>query len=107
MNSQPSQLGWAIPTYVAETDEIARRELKPHIEAFFNKFLHYPLEMRMPPGYSSIASTKSLIESKFAFRMMEMTAENLIDLGMVVCRQRRHRARALSPATRASSASAT
>jgi alkanesulfonate monooxygenase SsuD/methylene tetrahydromethanopterin reductase-like flavin-dependent oxidoreductase (luciferase family) len=82
--SQPSQLGWAIPTYVAETDEIARRELKPHIEAFFNKFLHYPLEMRMPPGYSSIASTKSLIESKFAFRMMEMTAENLIELGMVV-----------------------
>jgi len=82
--SQPSQLGWAIPTYVAESDEIARRELKPHIEAFFNKFLHYPLEMRMPPGYSSIASTKSLIESKFAFRMMEMTAENLIELGMVV-----------------------
>jgi alkanesulfonate monooxygenase SsuD/methylene tetrahydromethanopterin reductase-like flavin-dependent oxidoreductase (luciferase family) len=82
--SQPSQLGWAIPTYVAETDEIARRELKPHIEAFFNKFLHYPLEMRMPPGYSSIASTKSLMESKFAFRMMEMTAENLIELGMVV-----------------------
>ena len=82
--SQPSQLGWAVPIYVAETDEIARRELKPHIEAFFNKFLHYPLEMRMPPGYSSIASTKSLIESKFAFRMMEMTAENLIDLGMVV-----------------------
>src|SRR5712692_8647508 len=73
--SQPSQLGWAIPTYVAETDEIARRELKPHIEAFFNKFLHYPLEMRMPPGYSLFASTKSLIESKFAFRMMEMTAE--------------------------------
>jgi alkanesulfonate monooxygenase SsuD/methylene tetrahydromethanopterin reductase-like flavin-dependent oxidoreductase (luciferase family) len=82
--SVPSQLGWAIPTYVAESDEIARREIKPHIEAFFNKFLHYPLEMRMPPGYSSIASTKSLIESKFAFRMMEMTAENLIELGMVV-----------------------
>jgi hypothetical protein len=40
--------------------------------------------MRMPPGYSSIASTKSLIESKFAFRTMEMTAENLIELGMVV-----------------------
>ena len=92
--SQPSQLGWAIPTYVAETDEIARRELKPHIEAFFNKFLHYPLEMRMPPGYSSIASTKSLIESKFAFRMMEMTAENLDRARHGGGRQRRHRARA-------------
>ena len=81
---QPSQLGWAIPTYVAETDEIARRELEPHIEAFFNKFLHYPMEMRMPPGYSSIASTKSLIESKFAYRTRKMTAGNLIELGMVV-----------------------
>jgi alkanesulfonate monooxygenase SsuD/methylene tetrahydromethanopterin reductase-like flavin-dependent oxidoreductase (luciferase family) len=80
----PSQLGWAIPTYVADTDEAARRELKPHIEAFFNKFLHYPLEMRMPPGYSSIASTKSLMEAKFAYRRMEMTAENLLELGMVV-----------------------
>ncbi len=38
----------------------------------------------MPPGYSSIASTKSLIESKFAYRMREMTADNLIELGMVV-----------------------
>jgi alkanesulfonate monooxygenase SsuD/methylene tetrahydromethanopterin reductase-like flavin-dependent oxidoreductase (luciferase family) len=82
--STPSQLGWAVPIYVAETDEIARREIKPHIEAFFNKFLHYPLEMRMPPGYSSIASTKSLMEIKFAQRTGRQTAENLIDLGMVV-----------------------
>src|SRR5262249_33659488 len=80
----PSQLGWAIPTYVADSDEVARRELKPHIEAFFNKFLHYPLEMRMPPGYSSIAWTKSRMEAKFASRKMEMTAENLLELGMVV-----------------------
>ncbi len=40
--------------------------------------------MRLPPGYSSIASTKSLMESKFAFRKMEMTCENLLELGMVV-----------------------
>jgi alkanesulfonate monooxygenase SsuD/methylene tetrahydromethanopterin reductase-like flavin-dependent oxidoreductase (luciferase family) len=45
-----SQLGWAVPTYVAETDEQARAELKPHIEAFFTRFLRYPIEMRMPPG---------------------------------------------------------
>ncbi len=73
-----------MPIYVAETDEIARREIKPHIEAFFNKFLHYPMPMRMPPGYSSIASTKSLMEIKFSQRTGQQTAENLIDLGMVV-----------------------
>jgi alkanesulfonate monooxygenase SsuD/methylene tetrahydromethanopterin reductase-like flavin-dependent oxidoreductase (luciferase family) len=82
--SDPSQLGWAVPIYVAETDEIARRELQPHIEAFFNKFLRLPLDMRLPPGYSSIASTKSLIEAKFALRANAMTIDSLIELGMVV-----------------------
>src|SRR3712207_2428774 len=37
--SQPSQLGWAVPIYVAQTDEIAHRDIQPHIEAFFNKVL--------------------------------------------------------------------
>ena len=80
----PAQVGWAVPIYVAETDEIARRELKPHIEAFFNKFLRMPIEMRLPPGYSSIASTKALIESKFALRANALTIDTLTDLGMVV-----------------------
>jgi alkanesulfonate monooxygenase SsuD/methylene tetrahydromethanopterin reductase-like flavin-dependent oxidoreductase (luciferase family) len=82
--SQPSQLGWAVPIYVAETDEIARREIQPHIEAFFNKFLRFPIEMRLPPGYSSIASTKALIEAKFAIRASTQTLESLLDLGMVI-----------------------
>ena len=60
-----SQLGWAIPTYVAESDEIARKELQPHVEFFFNYLLRSDIEMRMPPGYSSISTTKKLIEQKF------------------------------------------
>ena len=79
-----SQLGWAVPIYVAETDEIARRELKPHVEAFFNKFLRTPLEMRFPPGYASIASMKVSIETKYAIRKNYMTIESLLDLGMIV-----------------------
>jgi alkanesulfonate monooxygenase SsuD/methylene tetrahydromethanopterin reductase-like flavin-dependent oxidoreductase (luciferase family) len=82
--AQPSQLGWAVPIYVAETDETARREFKPHVEAFFNKFLRLPLEMRLPPGYSSIASTKALIESKYALRANTQTIDSLIELGMIV-----------------------
>ena len=82
--AQRSQLGWALPIYVAESDEIARREFKPHVEAFFNKFLRFPIEMRLPPGYSSIASTKALIESKYALRANTQTIDSLIDLGMIV-----------------------
>jgi alkanesulfonate monooxygenase SsuD/methylene tetrahydromethanopterin reductase-like flavin-dependent oxidoreductase (luciferase family) len=83
-DATPDHLGWAIPTYVAETDEIAWREFKPHVEAFFTKFLRMPIEMRLPPGYSSIASTKSLIQNKFAMRASAQTIDALVDLGMVV-----------------------
>lgn len=79
-----TQLGWAIPMYVAETDEQARREVQPHIEAFYNRFLRSTLELRMPPGYSSIASTKMLIEQKFALRSTQQTVDSLAELGMVI-----------------------
>ena len=83
--AEASQLGWAVPTYVAETDEIARRELKGHIETFFNKFLRFPsIEMRLPPGYSSIASTKTLMDLKFKGRNAS-TIDTLIDAGMILC----------------------
>ena len=83
--ASPSQLGWAVPTYVAETDEKAREELKDHIEAFFTRFLRYPIEMRMPPGYSSIASTKFLIEQKFEARQAAQTIDMMIESGLVLC----------------------
>ena len=50
------QLGWSVPVYVGETDEIARREAQPHIENFLNKFLRMPKEMLLPPGYLSLKS---------------------------------------------------
>ena len=80
----PSQLGWGLPIYVAETDAIARREAQPHIEAFFNKFLKVTLEMRMPPGYSSIASTKHVIETRMKARQAFMSMDFLIDQGWIV-----------------------
>ena len=36
--ASPMQFGWSVPTYVAETDEQAYREAKPHIENMVNKF---------------------------------------------------------------------
>ena len=81
----PSQMGWAVPTYVAETDEQARRDLAPHVENFFNKLIKFPsLEMRLPPGYSSIASTKALMISKFQARA-NATIDKLIEQGIIVC----------------------
>ena len=82
---KPSQLGWAVPTYVADSDSEARRDLKPYIEDFFNRFIKFPsLEMRLPPGYSSIASTKSLMTAKFQARA-NATIDKLIDQGIILC----------------------
>jgi alkanesulfonate monooxygenase SsuD/methylene tetrahydromethanopterin reductase-like flavin-dependent oxidoreductase (luciferase family) len=81
----PEQLGWAMPLYVAETDEIARREAAPHIEAFFNKFLKSPVEYKAPPGYSSLASYKLVQEQKYKVRAQYLAADTVIGNGMFVC----------------------
>ena len=58
------QVGWSVPLYVAETDEIARREAEPHINAFLNKFLRMPREMLLPPGYTSVRSMLGVMKAK-------------------------------------------
>jgi alkanesulfonate monooxygenase SsuD/methylene tetrahydromethanopterin reductase-like flavin-dependent oxidoreductase (luciferase family) len=50
----PSQLGWLLPIYVAETDEQAWREFEPHLTYFRRKLLK-GLTI-FPPGYTSVRS---------------------------------------------------
>lgn len=78
------QLGWTVFTYVAETDEIALRESRVHMEAFFEKFLKMPVEMMFPPGYTSIESYKGLMAAKKQ-NFQRRTAEMLIEQGMFAC----------------------
>jgi len=81
----PSQLGWGVPMYVGETDEIAYREAKPHFESFYNRFLRSPTEYKAPPGYTSMESMKGLIEGKLKFREAYLDIDTLLKLGMVIC----------------------
>ena len=81
----PEQLGWALPLYVAETDEKAIKDSRPHVENFFNKFILAPTEFRMPPGYSSISSYKMIMENKMKFREQFLSIEMLLENGMFVC----------------------
>jgi len=78
------QLGWAVPVYVADSDEAARREAKAHFEAFRNVFLKMPIEMLLPPGYTSRDSLKNVMKAK-AEMFGDITLEKSIELGMVVC----------------------
>lgn len=78
------QLGWAVPIYVAETDEIAYREAKPHIEAFRNRFVKMPLEMLLPPGYTSRDSLKRMIKAKEQM-FADTTIDIVMKMGMFIC----------------------
>ncbi len=81
----PDQLGWAMPIYVAETNEIAIREARPHIETLFNLLLATPVEYKLPPGYSSLSSYKIVMETKFKIREQYLSIEKLMELGMFTC----------------------
>jgi alkanesulfonate monooxygenase SsuD/methylene tetrahydromethanopterin reductase-like flavin-dependent oxidoreductase (luciferase family) len=80
----PDQLGWMTPIYVAATDEQARAEAWPHIEAFANKFMRKPIEMKLPPGYTSLSSFKQLAKSKSG-QTVDRTIDELIDTGTFIC----------------------
>jgi alkanesulfonate monooxygenase SsuD/methylene tetrahydromethanopterin reductase-like flavin-dependent oxidoreductase (luciferase family) len=82
--AEDRQLGWAVPVYVAETDELARREAKAHFEAFRNVFLKMPVEMLLPPGYTSRESLKNVMKAKAAM-FGDITLEKSIELGLIVC----------------------
>ena len=79
------QLGWAVPIYVAETDEIAQKEAKAHIETFYNKFLRIPNEMLLPPGYTSLSSMKAIALAKREMLMGGRTLERVCEIGMFIC----------------------
>jgi len=82
---QPKQLGWATPLYVGDSDEQALQEAGPHYEVFRNKLLgKMPLEMLMPPGYTSRASAKAIVAAK-SVAHDDFSAADANRLGMWTC----------------------
>ena len=79
-----SQLGWAVPIYVSDTDRQAIREAKHHFELFRNRFLKMPFEMLLPPGYTSRDSLKRVMAAK-AMLSQDLTIETAIEMGMIIC----------------------
>ncbi|MDX3907279.1 MAG: LLM class flavin-dependent oxidoreductase [Pigmentiphaga sp.] len=87
----PGQLGWAAPVYVAETDEQAIAQARAGMEALFNDYLNLTAEMLLPPGYSSAASMRKIMEAKRAIGRTgfgqgtgRQSIEKLIDQGTAI-----------------------
>ena len=79
------QIGWCAPVYVAETDQKAIDEARPHIEMMFNVLLPRVSElMFLPPGYMSAQSLMAVLNAKKGNRG-SVTIETLIERGIFVC----------------------
>ncbi|MEX0730758.1 MAG: LLM class flavin-dependent oxidoreductase [Aquisalimonadaceae bacterium] len=75
------QMGWAAPVYVAETEEKARNEARAGIESLFNNYLTLPMEMLLPPGYTSKASMKKIMGARSGIGMEFQPLEKIMELG--------------------------
>ncbi len=80
----PANLGWGCPVYVAETDEAAVREMKPHIESLYNTFFRIPPHRFFPPGYTSVELMKRIIVDKIPIFGLQ-TIDNLMKHGVILC----------------------
>lgn len=79
------QLAWSNCIYVAETDEKALREARPHLEALVGTLLKMPMEMLLPPGYTNIEAMKRIKATRAGgFNKKPQTIEDLMQAGVVI-----------------------
>jgi alkanesulfonate monooxygenase SsuD/methylene tetrahydromethanopterin reductase-like flavin-dependent oxidoreductase (luciferase family) len=81
---ESGQFGWACPVYVADTDERAREEAGRAVETLFNNFLRMPVEMLIPPGYTSQSSMRNFLKMRTAVGGVVRDAKYLIDSGTAI-----------------------
>jgi alkanesulfonate monooxygenase SsuD/methylene tetrahydromethanopterin reductase-like flavin-dependent oxidoreductase (luciferase family) len=81
--AQPNQLAFAVPTYVAETDAIALKEVEPHIMWLFHKGLHTTRQFFFPPGYVTERSLAAMLRSGVK-QFADLTFKDLIDQGYII-----------------------
>jgi alkanesulfonate monooxygenase SsuD/methylene tetrahydromethanopterin reductase-like flavin-dependent oxidoreductase (luciferase family) len=79
----PEQIGCALPTYVAETDERAREEARPHVEWLFQRGLKIPPHFLLPPGYITEHSLRKFISAELK-HPSELTFEELEKGGYIL-----------------------
>ncbi len=79
----PEQIGWSLPIYVADTDELAVNEARPHMEYLFNVGLRMPRDLFFPAGYVSPLSMTRIMASKSGLTSGGNTIEGLMEKGFV------------------------
>jgi alkanesulfonate monooxygenase SsuD/methylene tetrahydromethanopterin reductase-like flavin-dependent oxidoreductase (luciferase family) len=77
------QIGWSVPIYVADTDEQAVEEARPHLEYLFNVGLRMPKSIFFPAGYLTPQGMARIMAAKSGLVAGGMTIETLMEKGFV------------------------
>jgi alkanesulfonate monooxygenase SsuD/methylene tetrahydromethanopterin reductase-like flavin-dependent oxidoreductase (luciferase family) len=80
---EPEKVVFSIPIYVAETDERAHREGRPHLEWLFHKGLKQSPQVVAPPGYMSPSSLRGLLRQGMK-PFSQLTYEEFLTEGYAV-----------------------
>jgi alkanesulfonate monooxygenase SsuD/methylene tetrahydromethanopterin reductase-like flavin-dependent oxidoreductase (luciferase family) len=81
----PDDLIIVVIAYVADTDEEAVREAKPHIERFFSWFHRVPPKYLLPPGYVSTEEYLRRASDVALAHGTEASWEDMVAIGRIVC----------------------
>jgi alkanesulfonate monooxygenase SsuD/methylene tetrahydromethanopterin reductase-like flavin-dependent oxidoreductase (luciferase family) len=81
----PDDLIIVVIAYVADTDEEAVREAKPHIETFFSWFHRVPPKYLLPPGYVSTEEFLRRASDPALAHGTEASWEDMVAIGRITC----------------------
>jgi alkanesulfonate monooxygenase SsuD/methylene tetrahydromethanopterin reductase-like flavin-dependent oxidoreductase (luciferase family) len=74
-----------VMAYVADTDEEAVREARPHIENFFSWFHRVTPRFLVPPGYVTTAEFLRRVSDAAMAKSTEATWDDMVNIGRIAC----------------------
>jgi alkanesulfonate monooxygenase SsuD/methylene tetrahydromethanopterin reductase-like flavin-dependent oxidoreductase (luciferase family) len=81
----PDDLIIVVMAYVADTDEEAVREARPHIENFFSWFHRVTPRFLVPPGYVTTAEFLRRVSDAAMAKSREATWDDMVSIGRIAC----------------------
>lgn len=82
---QPDDTIFTVICYVADTDEEAVREARPHIEKFFSWMHRVPNQLLSPPGYVSRDEFLRRAQSAALSEGTKATWDDMVSIGRIIC----------------------
>jgi alkanesulfonate monooxygenase SsuD/methylene tetrahydromethanopterin reductase-like flavin-dependent oxidoreductase (luciferase family) len=82
---EPDDLIIVVMAYVADTDEQAVREAKPHFENFFSWFHRVTPRFLVPPGYVSRKEFLRRASEAALAKSTEATWDDMVNIGRIAC----------------------